>query len=150
MSSGAWRLASGRSPPVEIDRQLVIAAPLVHARLLLDGPEAILAWFPSVRRTLQDDDTVSITAGSHRRQELLRGHEQWLPAQAALIGEDPDRGVRGFLTLREILAEPGPHIATELRIHLDVLPRPGWHRRVRRLRRLLDAGVAHLAAELGP
>lgn len=148
--TGAPRLwlPGGRAPPVEIDRHLQIDAPFAYARLLLDGPEAIVGWFPGLSRDRRPDGTVAIAVGTERR-ELLSGDEQWLPEKAALLGEDPQRAVRGFVTLREIIAEPGPHIATELWIHIEVLPAPGARRRTRQLRRLLDVGMRHLTAELG-
>lgn len=141
--SARWRL--GGRPPLESDRQLVLATPLEDITGFLSGPAAVAAWF-SVTRTPADPEG-SVVVGLPDTTTELYGHETWLDDQHALVFDGERPAVRGFASLRSII-HPIGGFGTEVWVHLE-LPygRSGRHH-LAALEQVVNRGLARMRAEL--
>jgi hypothetical protein len=111
----------------------------------LSGLTAVAAWFPLQRYAITSTGRFEVVPSG--RAPPLRGQAAWHDDKRALIFNIDHPPIDGFLTVRAVIL-PEAGFGTEIWVHLEQRPSLGGRRALARLVAAIDAGLAHMRAEL--
>lgn len=132
-------------PPLESDRQLVLASTLEDVTAILSDAAAIATWFSVTRAPSQPHGQIAI--GLPHTTTVLHGHETWMADQHALVFDGNHPTVSGFVSLRSVILPVGG-FGTEVWVHLEVPRGRRARHHLATLQRVVDKGLSRIHAEL--
>lgn len=131
--------------PLESDRRLVLAATVEEVAPLLAGTAAMASWFPVPQRTVTSTGRFQVQVPGVGA--ALHGQGVWHDDQQALVFHTDRPPLEGFVTVRAVIL-PARGLGTEIWVHLELPANLPGRRHLARLEAVVDAGLAHMQAEL--
>jgi hypothetical protein len=129
-----------------VDRSLALSTKYDEVRRILDGPDAIIAWFPVTTRQLGSETEMTFGSKNHVRVQM-----SWNPGEAFLewTAEDEEAHVPfiGHLSLQRIILPEGAE-GTEIRVHLETDSSRRARATLERWLPSLERGLSTMHAEL--
>jgi len=129
-----------------VDRSLALSTKYDEVRRILDGPDAIIAWFPVTTRQLGSETEMTFGSKNHVRVQM-----SWNPGEAFLewTAEDEEAHVPfiGHLSLQRIILPEGAE-GTEIRVHLETDSSRRARATLERWLPSLERGLSAMHAEL--